>query len=79
LRRARAAAGVGLLAGMAPGPVVRADEGIQSALGLEDHWIATDAYIRGDSSMTVELTRRVLTNVAASSRARHDAAAILAG
>jgi hypothetical protein len=33
--------------------------------GLEDFWLATDAYIYGYSLVTMEMTRRVMTNVAA--------------
>src|SRR5499427_4507620 len=33
--------------------------------GLEDFWLATDAYIYGYPLVTMEMTRRVLTNVAA--------------
>jgi len=32
--------------------------------GLEDFWLATDAYIFGYPLVTIEMTRRVLTNVA---------------
>jgi hypothetical protein len=33
--------------------------------GLEDFWLATDAYIYGYPLVTMEITRRNLTNVAA--------------
>lgn len=33
--------------------------------GLEDFWLATDAYIYGYRLVTMEITRRVFTNVAA--------------
>ena len=33
--------------------------------GLEDFWLATDAYIYGYPLVTMEMTRRVMTNVAA--------------
>src|ERR1700677_1136641 len=33
--------------------------------GLEDFWLATDAYIYGYPLVTMETTRRVLTNVTA--------------
>ncbi len=33
--------------------------------GLEDFWLATDAYIYGYPLVTMEMTRRVITNVAA--------------
>lgn len=32
--------------------------------GLEDFWLATDAYIFGYPLVTMEMTRRVITNVA---------------
>jgi hypothetical protein len=32
--------------------------------GLEDFWLATDAYIYGYPLVTMEMTRRVMTNVA---------------
>jgi len=32
--------------------------------GLEDFWLATDAYIYGYPLVTMEMTRRVVTNVA---------------
>jgi hypothetical protein len=41
----------------------RAD-GIVGFEGLEDFWLATDAYIFGYPLVTMEMTRRVLTNVA---------------
>jgi len=33
--------------------------------GLEDFWLATDAYIYGYPLVTMEYTRRIMTNVAA--------------
>ena len=33
--------------------------------GLEEFWLATDAYIYGYPLVTMEMTRRVMTNVAA--------------
>jgi len=33
--------------------------------GIEDFWFATDAYIYGYPLVTLEYTRRVMTNVAA--------------
>src|SRR5215471_17427474 len=41
------------------GPVVRALE------GGEDFWLAQDAYVYGYPLVTMEMTRRVMTNVAA--------------
>ncbi|WP_430649358.1 hypothetical protein [Bradyrhizobium uaiense] len=40
------------------GPVVRALE------GGEDFWLAQDAYIYGYPLVTMEMTRRVMTNIA---------------
>ncbi len=40
------------------GPLIRAME------GGEEFWLATDAYIYGYPLVTMELTRRVMTNVA---------------
>ena len=33
--------------------------------GLEEFWLATDAYIYGYPLVTMEYTRRIMTNVAA--------------
>jgi hypothetical protein len=38
--------------------------------GLEDFWLATDAYIYGYPLVTMEMTRRVITNVASVERTR---------
>lgn len=45
----------------------RAEEGFLSGAleGLEDFWLATDAYIYGYPLVTMEITRRIMTNVAA--------------
>jgi len=45
----------------------RADEGLFSGAldGIEDFWLATDAYIFGYPLVTMEMTRRIMTNVAA--------------
>lgn len=48
-----------LAEGMVDGAFLGIDE------GLEEFWIATDAYIYGYPLVTMEMTRRVLTNVAA--------------
>ena len=40
------------------GPVMRALE------GLDEFWIASDAYIYGYPLVTMEMTRRIMTNVA---------------
>jgi hypothetical protein len=38
--------------------------GINLGEGVEDFWLATDAYIFGYPLITMEMTRRVVTNVA---------------
>jgi len=45
----------------------RADDGFLSKAvdGLEDFWLATDAYVFGYPLVTMEMTRRIMTNVAA--------------
>lgn len=67
-RRLVTASGLSLLAGMPLYSFARAAGG-EGALapfeGLEDFWLATDAYIYGYPLVTMEMTRRVLTNVAA--------------
>ena len=69
-RRDATLGGLGLLASTlgAPfggSPAEAAFDGIRGVgEGLEDFWIATDAYVYGYPLVTMELTRRVLTNVA---------------
>jgi hypothetical protein len=50
----------------------RADEGLLGGAleGLEDFWLATDAYVYGYPLVTMEMTRRVMTNVAAAAGTR---------
>ena len=45
----------------------RADEGLifKAMDGLKDLWLATDAYVFGYPLVTMEMTRRIMTNVAA--------------
>src|SRR5512147_1205724 len=66
-RRAALIGGLGLLAGAALTRPARAEFGELGTLGegLEDFWLATDAYIFGYPLVTMEMTRRVMTNVAA--------------
>ena len=67
-RRTTALGGLGLLAGAAAASSAQAQwlEGLRHPVeGLEDFWIATDAYIYGYPLVTMEMTRRVMTNVAA--------------
>ena len=65
-RRSAAFGGIGLLAGAAMNQSALAQEGSFFGIreGLEDFWLATDAYIFGYPLVTIEMTRRVLTNVA---------------
>lgn len=65
--------GLSLLAGAAACGAARADWGAEIAhlgQGLEDFWLATDAYIYGYPLVTMEMTRRVITNVAAPEETR---------
>ena len=43
----------------------RADEGFLGVEGIEQFWLATDAYVYGYPLVTMEMTRRIMTNVAA--------------
>jgi hypothetical protein len=63
-RRNVAFGSVGLLAGTALGGTARADDSLLPLEGMEDFWVATEAYIYGYPLVTMELTRRVMTNVA---------------
>jgi hypothetical protein len=65
--------GLSLLAGAAAGGLARADWGdglLHLGEGLEDFWLATDAYVFGYPLVTLEMTRRVMTNVAAPEETR---------
>src|SRR5580704_13111343 len=65
-RRAATITGLGLLASSLKSTVSRADFGdFLTGEGLEDFWLATDAYVYGYPLVTMEMTRRVMTNVAA--------------
>src|SRR6478735_5571846 len=65
-RRAAAFGGVGALATAAMGQAALAEQGAFLGIeeGLEDFILATDAYIFGYPLVTMEMTRRVITNVA---------------
>ncbi|MBS0562348.1 MAG: DUF1254 domain-containing protein [Proteobacteria bacterium] len=69
-RRAATAGGLGML--MAPGlvPAAKAEDGFIPMEGMDEFLIATDAYIYGYPLVTMEMTRRVMTNVAAASDTR---------
>jgi hypothetical protein len=62
-RRAVTFGGMGLLAGSSMSSIARAEW--TPGEGLEDFWLATDAYIYGYPLVTMEMTRRVITNVVA--------------
>jgi hypothetical protein len=66
-RRAATLGGLGLLAGTSVSTVSRAELGSFLGIGegIEDFILATDAYIYGYPLVTMEMTRRVITNVAA--------------
>ena len=53
------------LGGLLPSTGAEAQEGVPILGGLEEFWLATDAYIYGYPLVTMELTRRIMTNVAA--------------
>jgi hypothetical protein len=66
-RRMAAVGGLSLFAGSAISSFARADWGSEFANlgeGIEDFWVATDAYVYGYPLVTMEMTRRVMTNVA---------------
>jgi hypothetical protein len=57
--------GLSLLAGASVSTLARAEWGeLNLGEGLEDFWLATDAYVFGYPLVTMEMTRRVITNVA---------------
>jgi hypothetical protein len=65
-RRAAMVGGLGLLAGSSLSTSSLAELGGGSLgidEGLEDFWLATDAYIFGYPLVTMEMTRRIVTNV----------------
>ncbi len=65
-RRSLALGGMGLLAGVAATrPTFAQDSFLGVGQGLEDFWLASDAYIFGYPLVTMEFTRRVMTNTAA--------------
>jgi hypothetical protein len=64
-RRTATVGGLSLLADMSVSTLSRAEWGeLNLGEGLEDFWLATDAYIYGYPLVTMEMTRRVITNVA---------------
>jgi hypothetical protein len=65
-RRTATMGGLGILASAALSTRAKADFGWFGNVveGLDDFWIATDAYVYGYPLVTMEMTRRVMTNVA---------------
>ena len=53
------------LGGLLPSTGAHAQEGVPILGGLEEFWLATDAYVYGYPLVTMEMTRRIMTNVAA--------------
>ncbi len=67
-RRVAAIGGLSVIAGAASAPLAQAEWGSEFGTlgeGLEDFWVATDAYIYGYPLVTMEMTRRIMTNVVA--------------
>jgi len=66
-RRQAAIGALSLLAGttMSTGSEAYLGELLGIDDGLEDFWLATDAYVYGYPLVTMEMTRRIITNVAA--------------
>jgi hypothetical protein len=66
-RRNLTIGGLSLLASSSLSTSLRADWSDVTGIGegLEDFWTATDAYIYGYPLVTMEMTRRIMTNVAA--------------
>ena len=62
-RRSATLGGLGLA--LAGSRSAAAQETVPVLEGLEDFWLATEAYIYGYPLVTMEMTRRVMTNVAA--------------
>jgi len=64
-RRAATAGMLSLLTGNSIATLAHAELGeLNLGEGLEEFWLATDAYIYGYPLVTMEMTRRVITNVA---------------
>lgn len=53
------------LGGLLPLSGAHAQEGAPVLGGLEEFWLATDAYVYGYPLVTLEMTRRIMTNVVA--------------
>jgi hypothetical protein len=68
-RRPATLGSLSLIARTSMSPMVRADEGFVPFDGLDEFLLATDAYIYGYPLVTMEMTRRVTTNVVSPSGA----------
>ena len=70
-RREAAVGGLSLLGATSVSTLSRAEwSELNIGEGLDDFWLATDAYIYGYPLVTMEMTRRVMTNVAAPQETR---------
>src|SRR5215475_15681250 len=71
-RRNLTISGMSLLAGASMSTLSRAElcELLGTGGGLEDFWLATDAYVFGYPLVTMEMTRRIVTNVATAAGTR---------
>jgi len=63
-RRAATLGGISVLSGIAFGSRAKADDGFVPFEGVDDFILATNAYVFGYPLVTMEMTRRVITNVA---------------
>jgi len=62
-RRSASLGGLSLLAGASMTTFAKAGDGFAPFEGMEDFLLATDAYIYGYPLVTMEMTRRIVTNV----------------
>ena len=63
-RRAVTLGSFSFIAGTSMSSMIRAEEGFAPFEGLDEFVLATDAYVYGYPLVTIEMTRRVITNVA---------------
>ena len=63
-RRAVTLGSLSFIAGTSMSSMIRAEEGFAPFEGLDEFVLATDAYVYGYPLVTIEMTRRVITNVA---------------
>lgn len=64
ISRRSALAGMGLMTGGLVPTTGALAEGLRLFEGIEDFWLASEAYIYGYPLVTMEMTRRIVTNVA---------------